>query len=324
MPEGFTVHPRLLPQLQRRAEMVADGTIDWAIGELLAFGSLLLEGHPVRLAGQDTRRGTFGQRHSVLVDRDNGARVHAAEATCPTTRRTFYVYDSLLSRSSRRWASSTATRSARPDALVLWEAQFGDFANGAQTIIDEFISGEQEVGPAVGRHAAAAARLRGPGSRPLVGPHRALPRAVRRGQHDGRGAVDARPVLPPAAPPGAVGPRRPLIVFTPKSMLRLRAASSADGGVHQRHLAAGDPRPIQSIRPKVAGPAVLRQDLLRPAWPRDKRPASPTPRIVRVEQLYPLPVDEIACRRLGAPGGRRTCAGSRRSRRTRAPGRSSR
>ena len=87
LPEGFTPHPRLFPQLQKRAAMINDGTIDWALGETLAFGSLLLEGHPVRLAGQDSRRGTFGHRHAVLVDRSQRQRAHARSPTCPRPRR---------------------------------------------------------------------------------------------------------------------------------------------------------------------------------------------------------------------------------------------
>ena len=144
LPEGFTVHPRLLPQLQRRSKMIDDGTMDWALGELLAFGAALLEGHPVRLAGQDSRRGTFGQRHAVLVDRKTGAE-HTPLKTLPNAA-TFYVYDSLLSEFAAmgfEYGYSTV----RTNALVLWEAQFGDFANGAQSILDEFISsGEAKWG----------------------------------------------------------------------------------------------------------------------------------------------------------------------------------
>ncbi len=202
LPEGFTVHPRLLPQLQRRAKMVDDGTIDWALGEMLAFGSLLIEGHPVRLAGQDSRRGTFGQRHAVLVDRTNGDE-YTPLKNAPAERRR----STSTTRCCREFAAmgfEYGYSVARPDALVLWEAQFGDFADGAQTIVDEFISsGEAEVGPALRRHAAAAARLRGPGPRPLLRAHRAVPAAVRGEQHDRRGAVLARAILPPAAPAGA-------------------------------------------------------------------------------------------------------------------------
>jgi 2-oxoglutarate dehydrogenase E1 component len=112
LPEGFTVHPRLLPQLQKRAKMIDDATIDWAMGETLAYGSLLLEGHPVRLAGQDARRGTFGHRHAVIVDRATGGE-HTPLATCRRTRRRS-TSTTRCCRSSRRWASSTATRWPAP------------------------------------------------------------------------------------------------------------------------------------------------------------------------------------------------------------------
>ncbi|MBO0775713.1 MAG: multifunctional oxoglutarate decarboxylase/oxoglutarate dehydrogenase thiamine pyrophosphate-binding subunit/dihydrolipoyllysine-residue succinyltransferase subunit, partial [Actinobacteria bacterium] len=145
LPEGFTPHPRLQPLLQRRATMVAEDAIDWATGELLAFGSLLMDGRAVRLVGQDTRRGTFGQRHAVLVDRHTGAE-HAPLRQFNTGDAKFYVYDSLLSEFAAvgfEYGYSVA----RPDALVCWEAQFGDFVNGAQTILDEFVSsGEQKWG----------------------------------------------------------------------------------------------------------------------------------------------------------------------------------
>src|SRR5271165_7025293 len=144
-PEGFTVHPRLLPQLQRRAAMVEQDEIDWGTGELLAFGSVLIDGHAVRLIGQDSRRGTFGQRHAVLVDRHTGAE-YTPLKTFNSPSAKFHIYDSLLSEYAAvgfEYGYSVA----RPDALVCWEAQFGDFFNGAQSIIDEFISsGEQKWG----------------------------------------------------------------------------------------------------------------------------------------------------------------------------------
>ncbi|MBO0833380.1 MAG: multifunctional oxoglutarate decarboxylase/oxoglutarate dehydrogenase thiamine pyrophosphate-binding subunit/dihydrolipoyllysine-residue succinyltransferase subunit, partial [Actinobacteria bacterium] len=145
LPDGFTVHPRLAPQLQRRAAMVQQDEIDWGTGELLAFGSILIDGHAVRLIGQDTRRGTFGQRHAVLVDRHTGSE-HVPLRAFNTESVRFYAYDSLLSEYAAvgfEYGYSVA----RPDALVCWEAQFGDFVNGAQTILDEFISsGEQKWG----------------------------------------------------------------------------------------------------------------------------------------------------------------------------------
>src|SRR3712207_4646424 len=144
-PPDFTPHPKLQKMLERRAAMASEGGIDWAMGELLAFGSLLMEGVPVRLAGQDSRRGTFVQRHSVLIDRENGAEFTPL-AHLSDDQAKFFVYDSLLSEYAAvgfEYGYSVAN----PKALVLWEAQFGDFVNGAQMVIDEFISsGEAKWG----------------------------------------------------------------------------------------------------------------------------------------------------------------------------------
>ena len=145
VPAGFTVHPKVGPQLQRRAAAITDGPIDWATGEMLAIGSLLAEGRPVRLSGQDTRRGTFTQRFAVIIDRVDGSEWTPVQELSDDGAK-FYVYDSLLSEFAAM-GFEYGYSVARPDALVVWEAQFGDFANGAQTIIDEFIaSGELKWG----------------------------------------------------------------------------------------------------------------------------------------------------------------------------------
>src|SRR5690606_8002245 len=138
LPEGFTPHPRLQPILQRRAKTIEEDSIDWATGELLAMGSLLIDGHPVRLVGQDTRRGTFGQRHAVLVDRKTGEEYTPLKQFGKGVSK-FYVHDSLLSEYAAM-GFEYGYSMTRPDALVCWEAQFGDFANGAQTVVDEYIS----------------------------------------------------------------------------------------------------------------------------------------------------------------------------------------
>ncbi len=149
VPEGFDPHPRVKPVLKRRHEMSTEGGIDWAFAELLAFGSLVIEGRTVRLSGQDSRRGTFTQRHSVLIDRENGSEYTPLNHLTPRDGESlgrFMVYDSPLSEFAVvgfEYGYSVGN----PDALVLWEAQFGDFVNGAQSIIDEFISsGEAKWG----------------------------------------------------------------------------------------------------------------------------------------------------------------------------------
>ena len=136
-PEGFTIHPKLGKQFEGRAALYQEGEIDWATGEALAVGSLVLEGHPVRLAGQDSRRGTFSQRHAALIDYETGEpwipldHLDGAEAH-------FWVFDSLLSEYAAMGFEYGYSHS-NPEALVMWEAQFGDFVNGAQIVIDQYI-----------------------------------------------------------------------------------------------------------------------------------------------------------------------------------------
>ncbi len=145
LPEGFTPHPRVKPVLERRRKMSREGGIDWAFGELLAFGSLAMEGRLVRLSGQDSRRGTFTQRHSVLIDRKTGEEYAPLQNLSEDQGRVM-IYDSALSEYAAvgfEYGYSVANS----EALVMWEAQFGDFVNGAQTVIDEYISsGEAKWG----------------------------------------------------------------------------------------------------------------------------------------------------------------------------------
>ncbi|MDP9466990.1 MAG: multifunctional oxoglutarate decarboxylase/oxoglutarate dehydrogenase thiamine pyrophosphate-binding subunit/dihydrolipoyllysine-residue succinyltransferase subunit, partial [Actinomycetota bacterium] len=226
LPEGFTPHPRLLPQLQKRVKMLADATIDWAMGETLAYGSLLLEGRPVRLAGQDVRRGTFGHRHAVIVDRATGGE-HTPLANLSPDQAPFYVYDSLLSEYAAM-GFEYGYSVARPDALVLWEAQFGDFVNGAMTIVDEFIAaGEVKWGQRSG------VTLLLPHGYEGQGPDHSSARVERFLQLC---AEDNMVVAAPTTPANYFhllrrqalqSHKRPLVVLSPKSMLRLRAASSA-------------------------------------------------------------------------------------------------
>ena len=217
-----------------------------------------------------------------------------------------------------------------PDALVMWEAQFGDFVNGAQSIVDEFISsGEVKWGQRIVGDAAAAALARGPGPRPHVRPARAIPAAVRRGQHAGRGADHPGEPLPPAAPPGAVAEE--------EAARRLHARSRCCGtgcacppvaGLHHRHLPAGARRPrhqrhaldTAGVKRVLLCSGKVFYDLLQA---RTDRGITDTA-IIRVEQLYPLPVEELRAAAGAVPRTPRTSPGCRRSRPTRAPGRSSR
>ncbi|HEY5664913.1 MAG TPA: multifunctional oxoglutarate decarboxylase/oxoglutarate dehydrogenase thiamine pyrophosphate-binding subunit/dihydrolipoyllysine-residue succinyltransferase subunit, partial [Ilumatobacter sp.] len=137
-PDGFTVHPKLVRQFEARSKAYeSDHDVDWATAEALAFGSLMLEGHRVRLAGEDSRRGTFSQRHAALVDFDTGEPWIPLN-DLPGATANFWVYDSLLSEYAALGYEYGYAHVAT-DALVMWEAQFGDFINGAQIIIDQYI-----------------------------------------------------------------------------------------------------------------------------------------------------------------------------------------
>jgi multifunctional 2-oxoglutarate metabolism enzyme len=292
IPEGFTVHPRLKPQLDRRATSVNEDTIDWATGELLAFGSVLLDGHPVRLVGQDSRRGTFGQRHSVLVDRNNGSE-YTPLKKLDNGKARFFVYDSLLSEFAAM-GFEYGYSVARPDALVLWEAQFGDFMNGAQTIIDEFISsGEQKWG----QKSSVALLL--PHGYEGQGPDHSSARIER---FLSLCAQDNMTVALPTTPANYFhllrwqalsGRNKPLIVFTPKSLLRLKAATSATADFTQGSFKPliGEPASFDAskVRRVVLCTGKMYYDL---ADHRAKAGVTDTA-IVRVERLYPIPGREL-------------------------------
>jgi 2-oxoglutarate dehydrogenase E1 component len=292
MPAGFTPHPRLMPLLQRRATMVEQDAIDWATGELLAFGSVLMDGYTVRLVGQDTRRGTFGQRHAVIVDRHTGEEYTPLRKFNSATVR-FLAYDSLLSEFAAvgfEYGYSVA----RPGALVCWEAQFGDFINGAQTIVDEFISsGEQKWGQRSGVVLLLPHGYEG------QGPDHSSARIER---FLGLCAQDNMTVAMPSTPANyfhllrwqAMSSRvKPLIAFTPKSMLRLKTATSPVAA-----FTTGSFRPVLGERPGSDDAAVRTVLLCAGKIYYDleaKRQAAGLTgtAIVRVERLYPLPADEL-------------------------------
>ncbi len=231
LPEGFTVHPRVKPVLEKRREMAYEGKIDWAFAELLALGTLISEGKLVRLSGQDTQRGTFTQRHAVIVDRKTGEEFTPLQLLATNTDGTptggkFLVYNSALSEYAAvgfEYGYSVGN----PDAMVLWEAQFGDFVNGAQSIIDEFISsGEAKCGQ------LSDVVLLLPHGHEGQGPDHTSGRIERFLQLWAEGSMT---IAVPSTPAnyfhllrrhGLDGIQRPLIVFTPKSMLRNKAAVS--------------------------------------------------------------------------------------------------
>ena len=274
IPDGFTVHPRVKPVLERRREMAYEGKVDWAFGELLALGSLIAEGKLIRLSGQDTRRGTFTQRHSVIIDRKTGAeftplQLLATNEDGTPTGGKFMVYDSALSEFAAvgfEYGYSVGN----PDAIVLWEAQFGDFVNGAQSIIDEFISsGEAKWGQ------LSDVVLLLPHGHEGQGPDHTSGRIERLLQVCAEGSMT---VSVPSTPANYFhllrrhlldGIQRPLIVFTPKSMLRNKAAVSDIKEFTETKFRSviEEPTYTDGIGDRDDGqphPAVQRQAVLRP------------------------------------------------------------
>jgi 2-oxoglutarate dehydrogenase E1 component len=304
LPEGFTPHKRVAQLLERRAKMSVEGNIDWGFGELMAFGSLVMQGVTVRLSGQDSRRGTFVQRHAAIVDSVTGKDYVPLQSIADPKAR-FFVYDSLLSEFAAM-GFEYGYSVENPDALVLWEAQFGDFANGAQSIVDEFISsGEVKWGQ------ISSIGLLLPHSHEGQGPDHTSGRLERYLQLC---AEDNIRVAVPTTPANhfhllrrqALSPKKkPLVVFTPKSLLRHRlcvsqvadftsagfAAVAADRGVN------GSPLDANAVRRVLLCSGKVYYDLLQA---RADRGIADTA-ILRLEELYPLPVDELRAALAGFP-----------------------
>lgn len=304
-PEGFTLHPKLAKQFQTRAEIYADGEVDWALGEAFAFATIMLDGHDVRFSGQDSRRGTFSHRHAALYDYQTGATYQPLasirdDANAPSTGTPgrFMIYDSSLSEYAAM-AFEYGYSLIHKKALTVWEAQFGDFANGAQIVIDQFI-------------AAAHDKWKQESGLTLMLPH----------GYEGQGpehssarlerflSLAAGPNMTIANPTTSAQlfhllraqverqAQRPLIILTPKSLLRAKQSRSAIEEFTQ-----GSFRPLiddPAWAPKQSGRFDVKRIVLcsgkigyEALAQRDRATSSPTA-VVRVEQLYPWPEREIA------------------------------
>jgi 2-oxoglutarate dehydrogenase E1 component len=293
VPAEFTPHPKLMRQLERRREALSEGGIDWGQAEALAFASLLVEGIPIRLTGQDTERGTFSHRHDVLHDVDTGATFtplqHLDDAGAA-----FEIYNSPLSEYACV-GFEYGYAAAAPEALVLWEAQFGDFVNGAQIIIDQFI-------------AAGLSKWRESTRLTLLLPHgyegngpehssarleRFLQLAAQENLRIANCTTSAqyfhllrRQALDATA--------RPLVVMTPKGLLRLKQAGST-----LEDLAGGEFRPVldDPARPDEAGRAAVERLVLCQGKiyydivGHEDRERAPNVAVARLEQLYPFPTE---------------------------------
>ncbi|GGH59319.1 multifunctional oxoglutarate decarboxylase/oxoglutarate dehydrogenase thiamine pyrophosphate-binding subunit/dihydrolipoyllysine-residue succinyltransferase subunit [Rothia aerolata] len=291
-PEGFTTHKKLGKLLKQRQQMSTEGNINWGFGELAAFGSLLLEGVDVRMSGQDVQRGTFVQRHTVLHDAVTDAEWNPLQHLSDSQGK-FSIYNSLLSEYGVM-GFEYGYSVERPDSLVLWEAQFGDFANGAQTMIDEFISSAEQKWA---QRSSLVLLL--PHGYEGQGPDHSSARQERYLQLC---AENNMTVAVPSTPASYFHllrrhahsrPHKPLVVFTPKQLLRLKAASSSvedftQGSFQPVLEDTGNLNPSEVTRVVfVSGRLYYDLEAQR------KKAGDTTTAIVRVEQLYPLPEEEI-------------------------------
>lgn len=290
-PEDFIVHTKLQQLLNKRVEMSQKGEIDWGFGELLAIGSLLMEGTAVRFAGQDARRGTFAQRHAVFHDRRNGQEWLPLLNLSEDQAR-FWIYDSLLSEYAAL-GFEYGYSLQREDALVVWEAQFGDFANTAQAVIDEYIAAAEQKW---GQQSSVVMLL--PHGYEGQGPDHSSARIERYLQLC---AEDNMIVARPSTPANYFHllrrqayqrPRKPLIVFTPKSMLRLRSASSPveDFTNQEFQPIIDDPRAdAGKVTRVILTSGKVYYELVAAL---EKQPDDRIA-IVRIEQYYPIPRVEL-------------------------------
>ena len=291
VPDGFTVHPKLARQLERRRTAIREGGIDWGQAESLAFASLLVDGIPVRLTGQDSQRGTFSQRHLVLHDAETGEPYtpmqHLGEQTA-----SFEVYNSPLSEYACM-GFEYGYSAAAPEALVLWEAQYGDFANGAQIVIDQFISS----GLSKWRETSRLTLLLPHGYEGNGPEHSSarLERFLQLGAQENLRIANCttaaqyfhllrKQALDPTA--------RPLVIVTPKGLLRLKEAAST-----LAELVDGTFRPV--IDDAGADKAGVRRLLLCSGKAyydivgHEAHAGASGVAVARIEQLYPFPSEAV-------------------------------
>ena len=302
VPDDFTVHPKLARQFAARDQLFADGEVDWALGEALAYGTLLDEGISVRLSGQDSRRGTFSHRHSTLFDFENGDEIVPISQAARDAN--LWVYDSLLS----EYASlgfEYGYSVERPGVLTLWEAQFGDFVNGAQIVIDQFIMAAEDKWDQT-----SGLVMLLPHGYEGQGPEHSSARVERFLLLAAEDNVQIANVTTASQFFHLLRRqmhrevRKPLVVFTPKSLLRAKTTRSPVSALTDGHFleTLADPSPpapdevtdLVFATGKVAIDAIDRRDEL-----------GAKSLITRVEQLYPWPDEQIAGIVAAHPNARR-------------------
>ena len=289
-PEGFTIHPKLERQFAQRTQLLEEGEVDWALGEAFAFGTLVQEGSNVRLVGQDSRRGTFSHRHAALIDYENGNQfIPLSSLDAPGF---FTVRDSFLSEYAAlgfEYGYSVESK----NALVAWEAQFGDFVNGAEIIIDNFLVAAEDKW---GQHASLVMLL--PHGYEGQGPEHSSGRIERFLSLSARNNI--RVAIPTTSAQyfhllrSQVRRERqtPLIVFTPKSLLRAVQTRSKLSefvqGSFQRVLDDGGANKDSVTSVVLASGKVAHEAL---GYREENQRQSVA--VVRVEQLYPWPAEDL-------------------------------
>jgi 2-oxoglutarate dehydrogenase E1 component len=288
VPEGFQVHPKLKRFLEARREMAEERRpLDWAAAEALAFASLAVEGHRVRLTGQDALRGTFTQRHAALYDYATGRPYiplqHLAEGQAEVE-----IYNSPLSEAGVLGFEYGYSLDY-PEGLVLWEAQFGDFVNVAQVYIDQFLASAEAKWNRLSGLVLSCPRPRGPGPRALLRQAGALFATRRPGQHPGGLSHHPGPVLPPPAPPGeAQNPQAPRR-HDPKSLLRHPEVVSALEELARGRFQKVIPERVKGARKVLLTSGKVYYDLLA----KRRELAAEDVALIRLELLYPFPEEEL-------------------------------
>ena len=292
VPEGFVLHPKLARQFETRDKMMAQGMVDWGLAEALAFGTLLDEGTSIRLAGQDSRRGTFSHRHSTLVCNQT-AREHCPLAGLARGGAKLWAYDSLLSEYAAlgfEYGYSVGDSGT----LVLWEAQFGDFVNGAQIIIDQFIvSAEDKWNQQSGLVMLLPHGFEGQGPEHSSGRIERFLQSVAENNIRVANLSTAAQYFHLLRDQAKRSKRKPLVLFTPKSLLRHRDARSpvaeiTDGWFSPVLADPNGPEPSKTTSVVLASGKICHEAIAE----RD-RVSAPTS-VLRVEQLYPWPATALA------------------------------
>ncbi|MGB2954198.1 MAG: 2-oxoglutarate dehydrogenase E1 component [Gaiellaceae bacterium] len=292
VPEGFTVHPKLAKQLERRVAALEEGGIDWGHAEELAFASLLVEGIPVRLTGQDTERGTFSHRHLVLHDAKTGGAYTPIQNLDEATA-SFELHNSPLSEAAAlgfEYGYSVAA----PETLVLWEAQFGDFVNGAEVVVDQFlVAGLSKWGE------TSRLTLLLPHGYEGNGPEHSSARLERFLQLAAQENIRIANVTTAAQffhllrRQALDATARPLVVMTPKGLLRLKQAAST-----LEELSEGSFRPVlddpDAPRDLVRRLVLCSGKIYYDITGHEARKAADAVAVARIEQLYPFPVSAAA------------------------------